>query len=50
MLSSVATRQRTGTFCEGIPPSASKGLGASLVQRTTSSGNGSPEATPSLNG
>ena len=44
-----ATSQSTSTMFIGIPPPSS-GLGASRVQRTTPSGSGSPEATPSANG
>jgi hypothetical protein len=50
MASSAATCQRTSTGASGMPPFGSNGCGASRVQSTTPSGNGSPEAIPSENG
>ena len=42
--------QPTSTGSGGIPPSDWCGWGAMRVQRTTPSGDGSPEAMPSVNG
>ena len=46
---SPATSHWTSTFAIGMPPPAN-GSGASRVHKTTLSGHGSPEATPSENG
>ncbi len=50
MPGSFATRQITGAQRCGMPPSGSSGAGASRVQSTTRVGEGSPDATPSVNG
>lgn len=47
--SSVDTSHRTDTGTAGMPPPVA-GSGARRVQRITLSANGSPEATPSVNG
>src|SRR5215212_10966775 len=49
-LASVATSQSTTTSCCASIPPPFRGSGASRVHRTTPSGNGSPEATPSVKG
>ena len=48
--SSSATSQFTAVRMPVMPPSGSRGLGASRVQSMTALGSGSPEATPSEKG